>query len=382
MFILGYDCITSSGKGVEALMAKLYSGFNNAVSVAPDGGKVCFLQNRNLFSTHFKEHFVSNFSELYKNILLCFSPEEKQNFHKKRVGVIFCSTKGCVEDYIWNEKAPLVKRDPYDSILKDFLLQNSETHFTFSCTLSNACSSSHVGIEYAQQLFDQDRLDNVLIIAGDLIGPFVYKGFNSLKVLTHTSNAPFDQSRSGLQLGDGFAALLLSKNAPRNSVFQIDGVASETEGALITRPSLNGEGLVKALQRAKSLSLHYTTPDFIIAHGTGTMFNDLTEDKALTQFFEGQTIKPIVTGTKWSVGHTLGASGLIDVIAACEVLKKQNLFTLGPTTTVDQKLNMNYFTEAQKMTLKFKALSRALVTSLGFGGIHAALFLSKTEVVK
>lgn len=380
MFIIGYDCITSSGNGFEAMMESLYSGFDNSTNVEPDGGKVCFLKNRNLSTSAIKDQFISSLSEIFNNIVGRLSEDLKNDFSKKRVGVIFCTTKGCIEDYIWKGDLSTFNHDPYESILNGFIAKNAQAHFSFSCTLSNACSSSHVGVEYAQELFAQDRLDYILIIAGDLIGPFVYKGFNSLKVLTHTANAPFDQLRTGLQLGDGMAGMLLAKESQADEGLKIDSVSSETEGALITRPSVNGHGLLEALHRAKNSQAKFSMPDFVIAHGTGTTFNDLTEDSALSQFFSNEKNKPPVTGTKWSVGHTLGASGLLDFIAACEVIKNQNLFPLSRTTAVDPKFEMNYFLSNEISSPNRRPMRRALITSLGFGGIHAALFLSKRKL--
>ncbi len=378
MFIIGYDCMTSAGNDFEKLMAALYSGFDNSSVVDRGGGKVCFLKGRSLTSTNYKDQFVLHLSELTQNIFSRLATDFIAELRSQRVGVIFCSTKGNVEDYIWQEAKYPAHEDPYDSILQNFIGQNLEINFSFSCTLSNACSSSHVGLEYAQQLFRNDRLDHVLIIAGDLIGPFVYKGFNSLKLLTHTSNAPFDQSRDGLQLGDGFAAMLLSKKNQKTDSFRIDGVASETEGGLITRPSFNGDGLLKALQKAISSHSEPRTPDFVVAHGTGTTFNDFTEDAALSRFFTTEN-KPIVTGTKWCVGHTLGASGLIDIISACEVIKRQKLFCLHRTLHVDRNLKMNYLLNANRNRYDNIYLQQALITSLGFGGVHAALTLSRHQ---
>ena len=132
-----------------------------------------------------------------------------------------------------------------------------------------------------------------------------------------------------------------------------------TEGFAITRASEQGRGL-KACIENRAL------PDLIIAHGTGTPLNDRVEDLVFSECFPRQTL---VTGTKWSIGHCLGASGAIDTIAAAECLRRQHIFGIANTKEVDPLMQSQFLLE----TREAKDLKRVLVSSLGFGGINAAL---------
>ncbi len=379
MFIAGYNCITAAGLGSASLMDALYSGSDCSTAGSADGGRVCLLKNRSLESKNYKEQLVSSLNSLWTSVQNNLSDTVLTDVKKKRVGFIFCSTKGYVEDYIWNKNQPSISQDPFSEIVSCFTEAHSLISWSLKFTISNACSSSHAGLEYAQELLKADRLDYVVVAAGDLIGPFVYKGFSVLKVLSHRGNKPFDQTRDGLQLGDGIAIMLLAKNPDPSFTLQIKKVATETEGSLITRPSLTGEGLLKSLQKITP-GKEVIPADVIIAHGTGTVFNDLTEDLAFAKYFENQAAAPVI-GTKWCIGHTLGASGLIDLIAASEIIKRQKIFSLATTKTLDAKLKMTYLTSVTELNdFPNQKITSILTTSLGFGGVHAALWLQSVEI--
>jgi 3-oxoacyl-[acyl-carrier-protein] synthase I len=386
MFVIDYDCLTAAGPHKENLMTALFEGKvcshhaekNDWQSDLVPGGLVALIQNRDATQSTVRDYLSQNLNALWKQIYKNLSQENLTQFMKSKVGLVFASTKGCVEDYIHkiSDEASKNQSDPFFDICQDFTKLNPEISFAKSLTVSNACCSSHVALEYVQDIFDSQQLDFVILIAADLVGPFVYKGFNSLKVLSHTENRPFASDRDGLQLGEALAVVLLSRK-PGDSKIQISQVASDTEGSSITRPSVNGLGLIRSLQKIKSKRSDLK-PDLVIAHGTGTRFNDQAEDQALGEFLHeiGKPLTPI-TNTKWAIGHTLGASGCVDLIAGCEILKKQKVFSIKAHDLKDPQFKMNYLLGDQNIT---EPVEQILVTSLGFGGVHASLLLEKKNL--
>ncbi|MGE0631826.1 MAG: beta-ketoacyl synthase N-terminal-like domain-containing protein [Pseudobdellovibrionaceae bacterium] len=368
MYILGYNCVTAAGFGADKLMDALYSGRDCSQS-QEDGGRICFIPRGVEPKQNFQQRFQSYLHKLWSSLGL--SAEITTDLKKTRVAFLFSSTKGIVEDYVWTEIEIRNHEDPFHAVYSQFTDAYPEINWTLKCNISNACSSSHLAFEYAQDLFAQDRIDYAFVFASDLIGPFIYKGFFSLKVASLTTCQPFAASRDGLQLGDAAALILLSKD--KKSGLKIADVASETEGTSITRPSMSGEGLFKAI--SKMSQSYKIAPDLIVAHGTGTRFNDQSEDLAFQKCFTSYPKVP-VTGTKWAIGHTLGASGAIDLIAACELLKNKKSFSLQNTPEKDPTLKMNYLTKGSSSP---EHLKQVLISSLGFGGVHAALLLEKED---
>ena len=287
-----------------------------------------------------------------------------------RLGVILATTKSFVDDFIWNgspeDSLGILSNDALAPLLEDFLTA-SELRPAKKIIVSNACASSLSALFFAQRWLQREEVSDVLVLATDLVGPFVYRGFECLRVLSPSGGRPFSPDRSGFYLGEAAAAIVLSK-------FECDGpylrnVGVDAEGFAITRPSQSGESLKRACQ---SLWLgEVQDPDLIIAHGTGTVVNDQIEDRVYTELFSS---RPHITGAKWCVGHTLGASGAIDVITACEVLRKQTAFRLATTTQVDPAFSGRYLNANSDLN-ELPALSSVLVSSLGFGGIHAAALI-------
>jgi 3-oxoacyl-(acyl-carrier-protein) synthase len=150
-----------------------------------------------------------------------------------------------------------------------------------------------------------------------------------------------------------------------------------SDGSPVTRPSASGEGLRKACLQIPGIQGR-NVPDLIVAHGTGTVMNDAAENEAFESVFGDRVSGIPVTGTKWSVGHTMGASAAVDLVAACEVLRRQSAFRLANTDEVDPSFRGRYLHASAELQEPFHA-ERVLVTSLGFGGVHAAALVRKAS---
>ena len=352
------DCWTAAGLGPEIFMSGLYNGqdhsrfvevnqWSRAVSV---GGKICpikinipalgemkkesclsyFEQQKKYFQTLWQRFFQHLQSHLTKNEIAQLTSE--------KFLFLLASTKGSIEDYIWDyqvdtqdsRQAP----DPFEGLIR-FMQEEVRSSFAqwgpqaavdFH-VVSQACASSHLALEMAHLSLQNMDYDHAFVFALDSVGPFIYQGFHSLKVLSTTVNRPFAANRDGLQLGEACTLHLFSKKDISRQPYgcQILAVASETEGGSVTRPSRDGLSLLRALFKVHQQA--QVKPDFWVAHGTGTLFNDLAEEKAIRLFQKEWNMPAPVTGVKWSVGHCLGASGALDLIAACAVLKNGKLFT-------------------------------------------------------
>lgn len=368
MFLINSQCTTAAGFDKQSLFNALLEGRDCSETNPYAEGRICAVpgwRGTETFRAAITRLLANNWQGAWSGL----SPQTRACIANSRTTLVFASTKGNIEDYIWKTTAAEARTatDPFHGIVEDFVSLTKELSFTESITMTNACASSHVALEYIADLFADNRCDNAVLITADLIGPFVAKGFSTLKVASPTRNRPFSGDRDGLQLGDAVSCLLLSKtnfeNAPR-----LVSIASETEGTSITRPSGHGRSLARAIGRALPMGW---IPDLIVAHGTGTKFNDAAEDAAFIEHFKGVE-KPAVTGVKWCTGHTLGSSGAIDLIAASECLRSQKAFALNNTLQADPTFQMPYLSPLTKPPLR---IQRILVTSLGFGGVHAALAL-------
>ena len=340
-YIQSYGCTTGAGSGTEAFFRALRSGttaVKKGVSRIPPPRSTTSLA----LAT---EWLLDAFSQ-------AIPPANS------RLGVILASTKGAIEDYLTSSRDGSweLLSDPLTPVLKNFTLKAGLKPVR-EIVISNACASSHAAFFLGKRWLETKVCDQVLVAAVDIVGEFVEKGFRTLRAITESIPRPFCADRDGLALGEGAAVVLLSASP---SPVELMNVKLVTEGSALTRPSDIGRGLEQACVEAVS-----TNPmDFIVAHGTGTKANDAVEATVFRRHFS--TVP--VTGTKWCIGHTMGASGAMDVIAACESLRQQRLFSIATHSQVDAKLGITlvpHYGEA--------VLGNALVTSLGFGGMNASL---------
>jgi 3-oxoacyl-[acyl-carrier-protein] synthase-1 len=339
--ILGYGVRSAAGRGTAAL----WRGLTEGRDFGRDG--VCRMEGE---EPAMRDRLVGALVEAFGELGFENS--------SSRLGVIFASSKGCLEDFIW-EKSPSLGEDPLAPVLTEFL-RRTELSPARRIGISNACASSHSALFLARAWLSASAVEEVLVLAADGIGPFVENGFRSLGAMTATRARPFAPNRDGLQLGEGAAVLWLSTRAA--GPLCLKGVGLDAEGYAVTRPSESGASLKRAVGRC----LGKRRTDLVIAHGTATAANDAAEDCALAEFFEGDT--PPVTATKWSIGHSLGASGLVDAIAACEAIRHRHAFPLGNTEVIDPSFRAQYLVGRSVSSPR-----DVLVTSLGFGGVHAAI---------
>lgn len=376
-FLVGSGCVTTAGGGKSALWNALLEGrdLSGPVSTAHWPVPAQFQPYAYLIPEGILPRHLSSKEFQVRGLLRAWreAREEAHGFrehlslHPERTGILFASTKGNIEDWVWDSKIDAQKAsDPYSPILDTFIDQAELTAIPSlqRMTVSNACTSTLGAISLAQRWIAQGRIDQAIILSSDQVGPFTLQGFQSLRALTETGVRPFAKDRSGLRVGEAATVLLISKN-PENGTLTLGPVAIDAEGYSATRPRETGDSLLRAIRVALK---ERPTIDLVIAHGTGTHANDLIEDRVLSTLFKKEI--PI-TATKWAVGHTLGASASIDLIAAHMIIQHQKFFRIASTEVVDTDFQGKYLTRATE--LPAQELRSILVSSLGFGGVHSAV---------
>ena len=360
-WILGSGCSNAAGSNTAEFWQSLVAGqTGHATSNQTLGWQ-------KPVDSEVRDFLVEKLNLVYNELWGSLNTETKTRLQfGKKLGVLLASTKGFLEDFIWDQNSPEKLRDPLSGLLTDFLLDAPLSPRRSLC-VSNACASSLSALRLAQIWLASGNFDDVLVLSCDFAGPFVRKGFEALQLLTQDQIRPFDQNRSGFWLGDGAAAILISNSKEQSSLW-LNPVGLEAEGSAVTRPASSGESLARAARQIPELI--NPPPDLIIAHGTGTQINDETEDLAFFKIFGELENPPPITGTKWCVGHTLGSSGSFDLIAACQVLRTQKVFHLAKTTNLDKSLHGKYLTPPNEQVPR--SLKKILVSSLGFGGIQAS----------
>jgi 3-oxoacyl-[acyl-carrier-protein] synthase I len=239
--------------------------------------------------------------------------------------------------------------------------------------VSNACISGVLAITTAANMIGAGLYDHVIVVGIDLVTDFVLYGFQSLYATSSQPCAPFDKNRSGVTLGEGCAAVLVSNNIGtfKETPVQYLAGSSANDANHISGPSRTGEGLHRSIEKTIHASgIERETIDFVSAHGTATIFNDEMESIA---FQRSQLDHKPINSFKGYYGHTLGAAGVIEVAACLQSMRNNILVkSLGynePGTTVE----LNILKENAPVPV-----NTVLKTASGFGGCNATILLQKT----
>ncbi len=195
------------------------------------------------------------------------------------------------------------------------------------------------------------------------------------------ASRPFDKDRSGFVLSEGAGVIILeeyehAKKRGATIYAELLGYGATGDAHHITAPLEDGSGAADAmrlsLQQAK---LDPTKIDYLNAHGTSTELNDAAESLAIKSVFGDHAYSLAVSSTKSSVGHTLGASGALELVACCKTIETG---VIHPTANLDEVApdcdpKMDYVPkEARNADVRY-----VLSNSLGFGGHNCSLVIGK-----
>ena len=239
-------------------------------------------------------------------------------------------------------------------------------------TFSTACSSSGLAMEAAVHALSEGKIKAALVCGVDALSRITVNGFGSLLLLSNSHCKPFDKNRDGINLGEGAGAIVLVEETPK-PLAQISACACTCDAHHPTAPHPEGAGLLKALNNAlETARLDKRDISFVCAHGTGTAGNDISEFKALKNFWSCDI--PPYFSIKGVFGHTLGASGAVNAVMSIKALSDSLLIPNAGLEELDPEID-----SAPNSQLK-KLEARHIVTnSLGFGGNNSTLVISTPQ---
>ena len=247
-------------------------------------------------------------------------------------------------------------------------------YFSEVTTVSTACSSAANALILGAEMLKTGEADIVVAGGTEALSVFHLNGFNSLMILDKEHCRPFDETRAGLNLGEGAAYVVLeseehARQRQASVHAYLTGYGNACDAFHQTASSENGEGAYLAMQQALTMAdLKPTDIDYVNAHGTGTPNNDLSESVALRRVFGSQM--PPVSSTKGFTGHTTSASGSIETVICLLAMHHGFLpANLGWHQPMADGIVPTQGEDSH-------ALRHVLCNSFGFGGNDSSLLLS------
>lgn len=236
-----------------------------------------------------------------------------------------------------------------------------------------ACASSTIAVGLGRAWLEDDRCDLVLCGGFDAVSVFVAAGFESLRATCAESGPmPFRMGRTGLALGEGAAVVALVREPMARQAARVHawvtGFASTCDAVHLTAPDVDGRGLGRAASQAIADSGEARI-DLVSAHGTATRQNDASEAKAIVSSLRDLGPIPPVFSFKGTVGHLLGASGIIEILAAVSAMQRGVVPASAGEGDAEPGVRVLDRAEASELRTTLKLSS-------AFGGVNAALVLS------
>ncbi|MDR3251774.1 MAG: beta-ketoacyl-[acyl-carrier-protein] synthase family protein [Tannerella sp.] len=305
----------------------------------------------------------------------------------KRMGLVSATTVGGMdynEEHYGDLSSGKVNADSFEILDCADSTQKIAEYFNICynvTTVSTACSSSANAIIVGARMLQNGLADKVLVGGADALSRFTINGFNSLDIVSPTGCTPFDANRNGITLGEGAAYLVLEtrETAAGDSILcRLSGFANTNEAYHQTALSPDGEGAALTVREAlKRACLDAGDIDYINAHGTGTVINDLSEGRAVESVFGacGAFGKiPPLSSTKAFTGHTLAAAGAVEAVISILAIGNGLLFA---NCGFSQQMPELSFTP--NIALAEADVRHVLSNSFGFGGSNASLIFSKVS---
>jgi len=244
-----------------------------------------------------------------------------------------------------------------------------------------ACASALHAIGTGYDLIRLGRQDVLLCGGAEELHPTVTGSFDILFATSTKYNdrpeltpRPFDRDRDGLVCGEGSGLVVLEdydRAVKRNAKIYAEIVGYSTTANGVHVSQSNRESMVVCMQQALGeAGENAGSIDYISAHATATLQGDQEEAEAIGEVF-GATVP--VSSLKGYIGHTLGASGAIELAASLSMMEQGVIY---PTLNLE-----NVSPECEgilhvKEPLR-KQVRTVLKNGFAFGGINAALVYKK-----
>jgi len=408
--ITGLGCVTALAESADELFAELCEGKSGVstiesfdVSAYPVrfGGEIKTFdvtkyvhQREGRRMDRFSQFAMAAAIQAVDNSGLDFSKEDIS-----RVGVIVGTGIGGIKE-IEDQHLRLLKKGPskvspfcVPRLMANAAAGNIAIHYGLrgpNFCVSSACASGNHAVGEAFHTIVGGRSD--IIIAGGSeaaltpIGLGSFCGARSLSTRNDdppAASRPFDKDRDGFVLSEGAGIVVLeeqghAKKRGANIYAELLGYSATDDGYHITAPLPDGDGAAKAMELALiDAGIEKDKINYINAHGTGTELNDIAESTAIKSVFGKHAYKILVSSTKSSLGHLLGASGAVELIVCVKVINES---IIPPTINLENQdercdLKMDYV----PLKARQVKVNIAMSNSFGFGGHNACLVVGKVN---
>ena len=218
-----------------------------------------------------------------------------------------------------------------------------------------ACATSVIAFHDALRLIRTGECD--VVLAGGSEAPVVPMGVAALANMgalsrrnddPATASRPFDGTRDGFVLGEGGGVVVIESLAHAEArgatpVAEVIGGALTADAFHISAPEPTGRGQAMAMTKAmRHAEVAPDEVDYIVAHGTSTQLNDVTETRAIKAAYGEHAYKVAISSPKSMIGHLVGAAGIASALAGLGAIRDQVIPPTANLHTPDPECDLDY----------------------------------------
>ena len=244
-----------------------------------------------------------------------------------------------------------------------------------------ACASSVIAFMDGLRMIQRGEVD--VVIAGGTEAPLLPVAFAALANMGALSkrnddpehaSRPFDRDRDGFLFGEGAGVVVLESAQhalDRGATIQCEvlGAALTADAFHISAPEPTGRGAIRAMTLAlMDAGIAPDELDYVVAHGTSTPLNDVTETRAIKSALGAHAHKVPISSPKSMVGHLLGAAGVISALTAIGAIREN---VIPPTINLENPDLPECDLDYVPMVAREAKVDTVMINGFGFGGQNA-----------
>jgi 3-oxoacyl-[acyl-carrier-protein] synthase II len=252
-----------------------------------------------------------------------------------------------------------------------------------------ACASSVIAFLDGLRMIQRGDVD--VVLTGGSEAPLLPVAFAALANMGALSkrnddpqhaSRPFDANRDGFLFGEGAGVVVLESAEhalARGATIhaEVIGGALTADAFHISAPEPTGRGAARAMTDAlRDAGVAPDEVDYIVAHGTSTPLNDVTETRAIKRTFGDHAYRAAISSPKSMVGHLLGAAGVMSGLAAIGAIRDG---MIPPTINLDNpdlpECDLDYVPNVARQ----RRVDTAIINGFGFGGQNAVAVFRRFE---
>lgn len=252
-----------------------------------------------------------------------------------------------------------------------------------------ACASSVICFQDALHMIQRGDMDVVLTGGAEApLLPVAFAALSNMGALSRRNDEPerasrpFDRDRDGFLYGEGAGVVVIESAQhalERGATIQAEviGTALTADAFHISAPEPTGRGACMAMTKAmQDAGITPDELDYVVAHGTSTPLNDVTETRAIKAALGRHAYQVPISSPKSMVGHLLGAAGAMSALAAIGAIRQG---VIPPTTNLENPDLPECDLDYVPLVARQVKVDTAMINGFGFGGQNAVAIFRRFQ---